>query len=75
MPAGFRGFYITPVVDTQFTWLLSTVGRTAGDVDLFLYPDNPERLAKIIVDNLPAPFWGPSSHHLGPGSFCRPSCV
>jgi len=48
---------------------------TGGDDELFLYPDDPQGLAKIIVDNLPAPFWGASAHDLGPDSFCRPSCI
>jgi hypothetical protein len=56
-------------------WLLMELAGAGSDDGLFLYPDDPQGLAKIIVDNLPASFWGASTYHFGPGPFCFPSCV
>ena len=42
---------------------------------LFFYPNDPEGLAKIIVDDLSASLWCASANYLGSHAFCRPSCI
>lgn len=50
-------------------------GLVLRDRELFIYPDDSEGLAKIIVDDLPAPFRGAPANYLGTHAFCGPSCI